>query len=385
VKRGPRPALGVAAVVIGGGLTAVLLADTHRALSAVELLLSLVAGWSFIGSGLVAWARRPQNRTGPLMVLVGVTFLTGLLEAAGQPAIHALGAWVRPLHLAVFAHLLLAFPSGRLDSRLASGLVAAVYLDLGILYHAPLLLGETGLGGILADASYALGAVLFLAASGLLVQRWRAGSRAWRRAVEPLLWTGALALALLAVFNADQFFSRPVGAVPMWAFRVAFIAIPFVFLAVLLRSRLARGSVAELVVELEEARPAGALRDAMARALGDPSLTVAYWLPDHQRYVDLEGRPVELPGGGQGRTATVVEREGRRVAAIVHDRALSDEPGLIRAPAPRPRWRWTTNASRPSCAPGSTSSRRRGRGSWKPPTRSASGSSGTSTTAPSSG
>jgi signal transduction histidine kinase len=331
VKRGGRLALELATVAVGGALSALLLAASLQGLSDLELVLSLLAGWSFIGSGLAAWARRPSNRTGPLLVLVGLAFLTGLLSSVQQPALHALGAWVRPLHLAVFAHLLLAFPSGRLESRLAAGLVAAIYLDLGVLYHAPLLLGEAGLGGRLSDASYAFGAVLFLAASALLVQRWRAGSRAWRRAVAPLLWTGALALALLAVFNADQVLARPVGAVPMWAFRLAFIAIPFAFLAVLLRVRLARASVAELVVELEEARPPGALRDALARALGDPSLTVAYWLPDEQRYVDLEGRPVELPADSQGRTATVVEREGHRVAAIVHDRALDDDPGLIRA------------------------------------------------------
>jgi signal transduction histidine kinase len=331
VKRGGRLALGLAAVAIGGGATALVVVEAGEAYTAVELSLSLLGGWSFIGGGLVAWAHRPQNRTGPLMVLVGLTFLGGLLSAATQPAVQVLGAWVRPLHLAVFTHLLLAFPSGRLDSRLARGLVAAVYLDLAVLYHAPLLLGDGGVGGRLSAASFALGAVLFLACAVLLVQRWRAGSRAWRRAVAPVLWTGALTLVLLAVFNADQFLSRPVGAVPMWAFRVAFVAIPLAFLAVLLRVRLARGSVAELVVELEEARPAGALRDALARALGDPSLAVAYWLPDRQRYVDLDGQPVELPGDGQDRMAMVVEREGRRVAAIVHDRALGDDPGLIRA------------------------------------------------------
>jgi signal transduction histidine kinase len=332
VRRGGRLALGLAAVAVGAAETALVLADARNALSPVEVLLSLLAGWSFIGSGLVARARRPENRTGPLMVLVGLTFLAGLLDSAGQPAVQTLGAWVRPLHLAVFMHLLLAFPSGRLDSRLARGLVAAAYLDLGILYHAPLVLGDDGVGGTLSQASYAFGAVVFLAGGGLLVQRWRAGSRAWRRTVAPLLWTGALALALLAVFNADQFLSRPVGVVPMWAFRLAFVAIPFAFLAVLLRVRLARASVAELVVELEEARPSGSLRDAMARALGDPSLTVAYWLPDQQRYVDLEGQPVELPAAAEeGRVATLVEREGRRVAAIVHDRALCDDPGLIRA------------------------------------------------------
>ena len=326
-----RLSLGLAAVAIGGGETALLLAETRQAFSAAELVLSLLAGWSYIGSGLVAWARRPENRTGPLMVLVGLTFLAGLLNAADQATVHALGAWIRPLHLAVFTHVLLALPSGQLETRLARVLVGTAYIDLGILYHAPLVLGEDGVGRTLSRVSFALGAVVFLAASALLVQRWRAGSNAWRRAVSPLLWMGALSLALLALFNADTFLFRPVGAAPMWAFRVTFVAIPFAFLAVLLRSRLARASVAELVLELEEARPPGALRDAMARALGDPSLTVAYWLPDEQHYVDLEGKPVGLPESGQRTMATVVEREGRRVAAIVHDRALNDDPGLLRA------------------------------------------------------
>jgi signal transduction histidine kinase len=331
VKRGGRRALGLAAVATGAAETGLLLAAAPEGVRGWKLLLSLLAGWSFIGSGLVAWARRPGNRTGPLLVWVGVGFLAGLLEAAQQPALHLLGAWARPLYWAVFTQLLLAFPSGRLDSRLARGLVAAVYLDLAVLYHAPLVLGEDGVGGRLYQSSFALGAVLFLGGSVLLVHRWWAGSRAWRRAVAPLLWTGALTLALLALFNVQEFLARSVGVVPMWAFRVAFGAIPFAFLAVLLRVRLARASVAELVVELEAARPSGALGDALARALGDPSLRVAYWLGDQQRYVDLEGRPVELPQDQPGRMVTVVEREGRRVAAIVHDQALGEDPGLIRA------------------------------------------------------
>jgi signal transduction histidine kinase len=331
VKRGKQLLLGVAAIAIGGVETAVLLVQARETLSTVELSLSLLAAWLYISSGLVAWARRPENRTGPLMVLVGISFLTGLLSATTMPVLQLIGAWVRPLHLAVFAHLLLAFPGGRLESKVARGLVVAAYVDLGILYHAPLVLGPGGVGATLSRMSYAIGAVVFLSASAVLVHRWRAGSGAWRRAVAPLLWMGTLSLALLAIFNADQFLGVPIGAVPMWAFRVAFVALPVAFLAVLLRSSLARTSVAALVVELEEARPTGALRDALARALGDPSLAVAYWLPDQQRYVDLDGQPVDIPKAGQDQVATVVEREGRRIAAIVHDRALCDDPELLRA------------------------------------------------------
>src|ERR671919_497919 len=324
VTRGVRLALGLAAVAIGGGASTLILTEARAGFSEVELAVSVLAGWSFIGSGLLAWTRRPENRTGPLLMLVGLTFFAGLLNSADHDALNTLGAWVRPLHFVVFVYVLLAFPSGRLDSSLARGAVIAAFLDLTLLYHAPLVIGDDGVGRTLADASFALAAVLFLAASALLLRRWRAGTEAWRRPVAPVLWPGALTLAALAFFNGSVFLSHPVGPAPMWV-------IPIAFLAVLLRIRLARASVAELVVELENTRAPGALRHALARALSDPTLELAYWLPGEQRYVDIEGQSVEVPGGDQPRTATVVEREGVRVAALVHDEALAEDPELLRA------------------------------------------------------
>jgi signal transduction histidine kinase len=107
---------------------------------------------------------------------------------------------------------------------------------------------------------------------------------------------------------------------------------PLAFELGLVRSRLARGAVADLVVELEQARGPGKLREALARALHDPSLSLAYWLPEQGRYVDLEGRRVELPGDGfPEMAATIVERDGRRVAALVHDVSLRDDPELVHA------------------------------------------------------
>lgn len=332
MRRGDPRALGLAAIALGSVESAILIAGPRRSpLSGLEMSLSLVAAWSFIGSGLVARMRRPENRTGPLMMLVGVTFLAGLLDGAEASVLHTLGAWIRPLHLAVFVYLLLAFPTGRLQGHVARAVVIATFVDLAILYHAPLVIGQDGLGGALEDASYAIGAVAFLAAGAVLVGRWSAGTRAWRRTVGPLLWPGALTLAALSYFNVSSYLSQSVGLVPTWAFRIAFAAMPFAFLAVLLRLRLARASVAELVVELDETHATGALRDALARALGDPTLTVAYWLPDEQRYVDLDGRPVRLPGAGESLMTTVVEHDGVRIAALVHDAALGEDPGLVRA------------------------------------------------------
>ena len=338
-----RHALGLAAIALGAVESVVLIAAPRRTpLSGLLLSITLVSAWSFIVSGLVAHMRRPENPTGLLMMLVGLLVVAGWLEVAQAHALHTFGAWLRPLHWVVFVFLLLSFPTGRLESPVALAIVIATFVDVSILAHAPLVIGQDGLGGVLEDASWAIGAVIFLAASVLLIQRWSAGTKAWRRRVGPVLWPGALTLAALSYFNISSYLSRSVGLppgsamhwpgpLPQWAFRIAFIAMPFAFLAVFLRLRLARASVAELVVELDESRATGALRDALARALGDPSLAVAYWLPDEQRFVDLGGRPVDLPAAGEPRTTTIVERDRLRIAALIHDPALGEDPELVRA------------------------------------------------------
>jgi signal transduction histidine kinase len=85
------------------------------------------------------------------------------------------------------------------------------------------------------------------------------------------------------------------------------------------------------VVELGRTRVPGQLREALARALHDPSLALAYWLPEQGRYVDSEGQPVELPRDDSASTTTIVERDGRRVAALVHDASLGEDPELVEA------------------------------------------------------
>ena len=107
--------------------------------------------------------------------------------------------------------------------------------------------------------------------------------------------------------------------------------VPFAFLFGLLRSRLTRaGAVGSLIARLGEGRERrGSLRDALADALGDPTLELAYWLPDRERYVDATGQPFELPGPGSGRAWTAVARDGEPLAAIVHDASLVEERELI--------------------------------------------------------
>jgi signal transduction histidine kinase len=108
--------------------------------------------------------------------------------------------------------------------------------------------------------------------------------------------------------------------------------VPFAFLAGLLRSRLWRAAaVSDLVARLGEADRRQGLRDALADALGDPSLSLAYWVRDQEVYVDVDGHPAELPPLAGDSVCTYVEHSGRPAAVICHDASLDNEPELVQA------------------------------------------------------
>ena len=110
---------------------------------------------------------------------------------------------------------------------------------------------------------------------------------------------------------------------------VARAAVPVGFLIGLLRTRMARSAVADLVVELGAAPSPARLRGALADALAIDTLSVAYWAGSSRGFVDDEGGSVVLPTDDEERAVTVLDRDGQPVAALIHDRALLDDPALV--------------------------------------------------------
>jgi hypothetical protein len=98
--------------------------------------------------------------------------------------------------------------------------------------------------------------------------------------------------------------------------------------------------VAGLVVELGGPSASGDLRQALARALGDPSLELAFWFGVEKHYVDGDGRVVKLPDADSGRRLTFVERDGQPIAVLLHDPVLEHNAELVRS-------RTTTGACSP--------------------------------------
>jgi signal transduction histidine kinase len=304
-------------------------------------VLEVLVGWSFVACGTFIWARRRANRLGPLMTTVGFLWLVGrTMTLVANPVVYPAGLWLTDLWAAGFALFLLSFPTGRLTSRTDAAIVGVflfvtVPLEfLWLLFLAP----ENGLNalGIAANenaahvidrlqrATISLGAVLLVLALG---RRWLRSSDPVRRQMAPVL-VGAVAI-LLQSASWIVFSSGTSLDVLNDLIFGAQVAIPIAVLAVMLRARMARAAVADLVVELGQTPTPARLRDALADALGDPSLQVAYWSPAQDRFVDAAGEPAELPEDGTGQAVTMLERDGVREAAIVHDAILLEEPGLI--------------------------------------------------------
>src|SRR4029078_1839253 len=151
---------------------------------------------------------------------------------------------------------------------------------------------------------------LVIAVVAVLVRRWRRATPALRRTLLPVYVAGSGTLLVLLVSNVLAQISTDAADAVSPLFLVFFAAVPFAFLFGILRSRLARGSVAALVVSIGQGVP---LRDAIAEALGDPTLELAVGREDEQRFVDRDGRTFELPEPGSGRVASIVERDGRAV------------------------------------------------------------------------
>jgi signal transduction histidine kinase len=165
----------------------------------------------------------------------------------------------------------------------------------------------------------------------VLAQRWRLASRPLRRALFPILISGGVATALVAAMWLAS--SLPYTGAPIKlqsAERLAFGVVPIAYLVGLFRARIGRVGVSDLIVELSRGLEPGRLREAIARSLRDPSLELGYWIREPDEYVNVNGSPVSVVPTA-GRAVTILERHGRKVAALVHDPALSEDPALLDA------------------------------------------------------
>ena len=301
-----------------------------------------LTGLVIVACGAATWRRSPSNRTGPLLVLVGVTWYIANLQLLPSPWAFAVGFCLFGTDMAVLGHLLLALPDGRLRGRGARILVVLLYaagpgtqvpryFDETVV--APQVWGDPRLSdSVWADTgSLAIGLLTIVVLTTVGLQ-WRRSGRPLRRRYSAVLVTlGATGCAtLVSTLSAQQDLSEPWRRSALVAVAAGITLTPLALGVGLLRLRLQRLRVADLVVDLSRNEHPQAVRDALAKALDDATLEVLYWLPEQEHYVDGEGRPERSATPQTGdRASTVVETRGRPLAKLVHDPALADQRSVV--------------------------------------------------------
>lgn len=354
-----RAALAAAGAAAGVAAAAALVWGGYQVpadLLAPTLVLDLAVGWSFIGVGLVAWRRRPDSRTGLLMVVLGFAWFARFAVALDSRAGFVVGVLVGSVYLSVLVHLLATFPGGRVQDRTQRVLVTVGYLlsaplDAVFLFvfGAQRQLGEgpPPNGLVIAPSNgefdpsgvdlavQAVVVVLFGSLLATVFTRWRAAGPAQRRSLTPGAVGAALIVGTILVERTAVLLLIPpeVGVGLAWSAQVVLVLWPLALLLGLLRSQLDRSAVGPLIVELGAGLPVPErLRSALAATLHDPSLELAYWLPERRAFVDPAGAPVTV-APARGRALTYLERDGAQIAVLVHDPVLAAEPELVAAVA----------------------------------------------------
>jgi signal transduction histidine kinase len=316
-----------------------------------QVTVDLLVGWGFVAVGLVAWRRQPANRAAHLMVAEGLTWFLPNLEGSGVLVLMGLGVWLASLNEAVMVHLVFAFPTGRLASRTHRAVVAVAYLLAlggGLLY-----LGSDGIPNdpfrcsgcstglvMLGDSSLLSGAQSFAQGAGtalalcvmvMLIGSWMRSSRVRRRLLTPV-WLSSGAVLLLMLYHgldaANMLLPADGVSVLSTLANLGFLALPLGFGVVSVRMRMARAAVGERLLGLGSDLSTPALGEALAKAVGDPSLELVPW--DEEAGDDWGRAASHALPGTDGRAATrVYDHEGQPRALILHDPALADEAGLL--------------------------------------------------------
>ena len=279
----------------------------------------LAVGWCLIGCGFVASVRRPESRSGVLMSATGFTWFLGNFAGVGVSIVAWAAAHALYLHRGPLFHLLLTYPGDRRPSRVTGAAIAVFYAAAVI---TPVWQSE---------AATILLAALLPGVCGYEYARMVGPARRMR--LIALQAAAGLGFVLAASAIVDLVIApEEASSISLLAYEVAVVVVAGVLLAGLLLGPEEGAGVADLVLQLGQAR-SRTLRWELARALGDPALEVGYWLPEAGTFVDASGGTLPLPGAGSDRSATVVERDGRPAAVLIHDSAVLSDQALLDAVA----------------------------------------------------
>jgi signal transduction histidine kinase len=285
----------------------------ERALAAGDF----VVGLSLIACGVACRRRRRESRIGDLLAGAGFAWFLGTFVGSALGPAATFGALFVTLHRGPLIHAVLSYPTGRLSGRFERLVVASGYI-----WAAIPALGESPVLAIVVSCA--------LTGAALVRQGRVSGTQHRARGVA---LAGALAFAVVVSAGGVTDLSGASAStdrVVSWAYQAVVFAIALGLVVDLFRGAWTRATVTGLVVELGKIPSERILRERLADALADPSLTVGYWLPDEGVYVDEDGRLLRQPTESSGREMTVIQDEaGDPVAVLVHDVGVLEDAELL--------------------------------------------------------
>jgi signal transduction histidine kinase len=296
-----------------------------------------LVGWAFAITGLMGWARRPGNRTGPLLVLTGALLWMLSMQGSHLLVLRTAGGLLGSAFAVALIYLVLAFPVGYLTSRYDRALVVATVLIVALEDIGVSLLRMASAHEIATSLYRVQSALVIVTAAGMiaprLIRRWIAASGPGRRMLGPLVLSTSVWLFAHALVRFVHTFVQPgwIDAAYQPFNQTVMAAIPLTVVFGLSGARARRSRVGDLVVELGRIHSSEGLRPALARTLGDPGLEVGFWSAEQGRYLTVDGLALEPPTDDPRKAATFLESQGHPLAVIVHDAALLDDPRLIDA------------------------------------------------------
>ncbi len=342
-------ALGMLAGV--GGIVMASLSNLEYDSRLLFIILQTLTGWIWLSVGIFARWRRPDNPFGTWLVITGFTWLGQFLTWGNASLVFTAGLVISNLFPIALVQTMVRFPTGRIASKVDRWVMHTVYgvtaiLMVNLLFSTPdnigydnapsnllLIVDVPTVTTVLFALANAAAVVLTLTLIYSFILKYTIASPPMRRLLGPVLWTST---ALLALLGAASLFSiatldAPEQIVGILAAATA-MALPLAFLIGLFRSRLIRGEALGRMLErvAHESDPVR-MQEAVAEALGDPSVKLAFWLPEPERFVNASGLPIDRPEPGSGQAGSEVTFEGRLVALIIHDGALLEEPEKIEA------------------------------------------------------
>jgi signal transduction histidine kinase len=352
--RVPGAFMAVAPLAVGLGAATLVLAlpGEREGIFTLRLVFALVVAWAFVGVGLGVLARGRARWFGTLAAAVGCGLFVECWRFSELALPYTVGLLFGSVWSSFLLHMVLAFPAGRVRRRAERWFLAASYIVVLVVQPLPFLFwtapfepacdpcpanlamahADQALAEVLMGGFLGLGLLGFLGLGAWFGYRTWTARGAQRTLMTPVaLSMGATLVLMMAAASTEALGWMALTRALNLAFLASFVAIPVAMLVSLLGSRAYRAeAISGLIERLKEPLGAGGLRDALAYALDDPTLDVAYWVPEQGRYVDGQGRAGDPPVSS-GRARTAIEHQGRPVAVITHDARLDEEPGLVRS------------------------------------------------------